>query len=179
MTVNVNARSVLLLNASYEFLKITTIRHAVDLILRDVVVAVDGVAARIRTAKDEFEVPSVIRLKVYTYVPQRNIQPTPRNVKDRDRYTCIYCGSTPGDTKNGKRLTRVDFTVDHIIPKSKGGKDTWGNLACACWRCNNRKANRSPHEAGMKMLWEPKRPRVNYIIAKGKIPEEWRVYLQI
>jgi 5-methylcytosine-specific restriction endonuclease McrA len=176
--VALSSRKVLLLNMSYEVLRITTIRHALDLIQRGVVESVDGIAACIQTATDTITVPSIIRLRHYVNVPQRNIQPTPRNVKDRDAYTCIYCGAVPGEQQGNKMLTKADFTIDHLIPQSKGGTDTWGNLACACWRCNNRKANRAPHDAGMKLLWEPKRPRVDYLVASGDIPAEWKVYIK-
>jgi 5-methylcytosine-specific restriction endonuclease McrA len=76
-------------------------------------------------------------------------------------------------------LNKGDFTLDHIIPRSRGGRNTWGNTACACFRCNQRKADRTPHEAGMPMLWEPKTPRVNYIIAAGDVPDTWKVYLPL
>ena len=176
--VNVNARTVLLLNASYVPLRPITVRDAVDLMMRGVADAVDGVAARLRTPGRVFEVPSVLRLRYYVNVPQRGAVWSRRSVMARDRYTCVYCGIVPGDERKGHTVKRVDFTVDHLIPRSKGGGNTWGNTACACKWCNHRKADRTPHEAGMKLLWEPKRPRVNYIVASGEIPEEWKIYIR-
>ena len=169
---NVNARGVLLLNVGYQPIASITIRDAVDLMMRGVVDSVDGIAARLQTPSIVFEVPSILRLRYYVSVPQRKVRWSRRGILKRDNYTCIYCGKS-------KELHKSEFTVDHILPISQGGKDTWSNTACSCWKCNNRKANRTPHQAGMKMLWEPKRPRVNYLIASGDIPEEWKVYLRI
>jgi 5-methylcytosine-specific restriction endonuclease McrA len=178
MAVNVNARSVLLLNASYEPLGIITIKKAVGLMMRGVAHAVDGVAARLRTPSTVFEVPSILRLRHYTNVPHRTITWSRRKVLKRDDYTCIFCGISAGDMRHGKILNHGDFTVDHLIPVSQGGKNTWGNTACACYRCNHRKADRSPNQAGMKLRWEPKRPRTNYYIVSGEIPTEWRIYIE-
>lgn len=175
--VNVNARAVLLLNASYAPLGTVTIRDAVDMLMRGVVDAVDGVAARLRTPHTVFEVPSVIRLRYYVNVPHRTATWSRRAILSRDDYTCIYCGVTVGDRRKGKILSRADFTVEHLVPSSRGGGNTWSNTACACYWCNHRKANRTPHEAGMQLRWEPKRPRTNYLVVSGEIPEEWKIYV--
>ncbi len=177
--VNVNARAVLLLNASYVPIKSITIRAAVDLMMRGVVDAVDGVAARLHTPSTVFEVPSVIRLRYYVNVPQRGVTWSRRGVLIRDAYVCIYCGAGVGDKRRGRVVRRTDFTVDHLVPKSKRGANTWSNTACACYWCNHRKADRTPHTAGMKLLWEPKRPRTNYLVFDGDIPDEWRVYIKV
>jgi len=168
---------VLLLNATYEPLRVIPIRRAVGLIIRGAVEGVEGVAARLRTPSTVFEVPSVLRLRHYVHVPQRGAVWSRRAVLTRDRYTCIYCGARIGDRHRGRILTRSDFTIDHLIPRSRGGGNTWGNTACACRWCNVRKDNRTPHEAGMRLRWEPKTPRVNYLVVSGEMPAEWRVYL--
>ena len=177
--INVDARAVLLLNASYVPLKSITIRDAVDLMMRGVVDAVDGVAARLRTPGMVFEVPSVLRLRYYVNVPQRGAVWSRRGILNRDGYVCVYCGIEAGDKRKGQIVKRTDFTVDHLMPSSRGGENTWGNTACACYWGNHRKANRTPHEAGMKLLWEPKRPRTNYLVADGDIPDEWKVYIKV
>ncbi|MBN1178776.1 MAG: HNH endonuclease [Anaerolineae bacterium] len=177
--VNVDARTVLLLNASYVPLRPITIRDAVDLIMRDMVDAVDGVAARLNTTTTVFEVPSVLRLRYYVNVPLRGAVWSRRGVLSRDHYTCIYCGATVGDQQRGKTLMRADLTIDHLTPRSRGGENTWSNTACACRWCNHRKADRMPHEAGMKLLWEPKRPRTRYLVINGEVPEEWKVYINL
>jgi 5-methylcytosine-specific restriction endonuclease McrA len=176
--INVHARTVLLLNASYVPLRTISVRDAVDLMMRGVAHAVDGVAARLRTPSTVFEVPSVLRMRYYVNVPQRGAVWSRRGVMARDQYTCVYCGVIPGDNRRGHAVKRADLTVDHLIPRSKGGGNTWSNTACACRWCNHRKADRTPHEAGMKLRWEPRRPRVNYIVASGEIPEEWKVYIR-
>lgn len=159
---------VLVLNANGAPLDIIGIEKAVGLIMRDVVMAVDGVAARLRTAGgDVFTVPSVLAVKRYVNAPRR-IGWSRRGVLRRDEYTCIYCG---------RRLVRAECTIDHLRPVSRGGKSTWSNTACACSRCNGRKADRWPHEAGMPLLWEPKRPRWDCIRISGEVPVEWRAYL--
>lgn len=170
---------VLLLNGSYEPLRIVSVRKAVGLLMRGVVEGVDGIAARLRTPSAIFEVPSVIRLRYYVNVPQRGAMWSRRGVLIRDRYTCVYCGARVGERRHGRVLARTDFSVDHLIPRSRGGGNTWGNTACACHRCNHRKANRMPHEAGMRLRWEPKTPRTNYLVVSGEVPEEWRVYLRV
>lgn len=177
--VNIQARNVLLLNASWQPMRAITIRKAVDLLIKDTAEGVEGVAACLRTPSTVFVVPSVIRLKMYRKVPQRKAVWTKRNVLRRDRYTCVYCGLTIGNERNGEALVYEDFTLEHIIPQSLGGKNTWSNTACACFKCNLRKGDRTHHEAGMPLLWEPKRPRVNYLIASGNIPEEWKAYIPL
>ena len=171
--------NVLLLNASYEPLRVIPVRRAVCLMMRGVVEGVDGVAARLNTPNRVFEVPSVLRLQYYVNVPQRGAVWSRRGVLVRDGYACIYCGLQPGDQRKGHRVTRADLTLDHVIPRSRSGGNSWGNTACACRWCNHRKADRTPHEAGMRLRWEPKTPRVNYVIASGEMPAEWKVYLRV
>jgi 5-methylcytosine-specific restriction endonuclease McrA len=78
-----------------------------------------------------------------------------------------------------KVLGKSDFTVDHIVPRSRGGKDQWTNTACACYHCNHRKGNRLPNEAGMRLRWEPKIPRTSYlVIAVGSGPDAWKRYIE-
>jgi 5-methylcytosine-specific restriction endonuclease McrA len=170
---------VLLLNATYEPMRVIPVRRAVGLLMRDVAEGVEGVAARLRTPSTVFVVPSVLRLRYYVYVPQRGAVWSRRGVLGRDGHTCVYCGAAVGERRHGRVLTRADFTVDHLIPRSRGGGNTWGNTACACRWCNGRKGNRMPHEAGMRLRWEPKTPRVSYLVVSGDVPAEWRVYLRV
>jgi len=77
-------------------------------------------------------------------------------------------------------INKSDFTIDHILPRSRGGRDTWSNTACACSGCNHRKGARLPHEAGMKLRWEPKIPRTSYlVIALGTGPAVWKRYVEV
>jgi 5-methylcytosine-specific restriction endonuclease McrA len=169
---------VLLLNATYEPLRIISVRRAIRLLTRGVAEAVDGVAAQLHTPTTVVEVPSVLRLHCYVSVPRRRAKWSRQAILNRDRYTCVYCGIQAGDRRRGRLVTRTCFTIDHLIPRSRGGANTWGNTACACRWCNSRKANRTPHEAGMRLRWEPKLPRVNYLVASGEVPVEWKAYLR-
>lgn len=171
--------AVLLLNASYEPLSVIPMRRAVSLMLRGRVDPATEDALSINSSADSMAVPRVLRLRRYINVPRRGARWSRRAVFQRDSYTCIYCGITLGDHKKGKTMTRDKFTLDHIVPKSRGGGNTWGNTACACATCNQRKDNKLPNEAGMKLLWEPKIPRVNYLVASVDVPESWKVYLEV
>ena len=122
---------------------------------------------KIRTVSSEFDFPSVIRLRKYTRIPFKNIVLTRKNVMRRDGNRCQYCGSSS------------DLTIDHVIPKSRNGKDTWDNLVTACNKCNHKKGNKTPSEAGMNLKKEPYRP--NHIIFLrdyiGHIEDPWKPYL--
>ncbi len=170
---------VLLLNASYEPLAVITLRRALSLMLRGRVEAASEEAVTLHGVSSSMRIPVVIRLRYYVNVPRRGVHWSRKAVLRRDRYTCAYCGARPGDRQRGKVLTKQDFTVDHILPISRGGKSVWGNTVCACAACNHRKGNRTPHEANMKLLWEPKTPRVSYLVASGEVPAAWKVYLEL
>ncbi|MCO5187721.1 MAG: HNH endonuclease [Anaerolineae bacterium] len=169
--------NILLLNASYEPLTVVSLQRAMSLLLRDRVDAATDMMRPVRGGSTVFEIPQVIRLRKYVNVPSRGARWSRQAVLQRDQFTCIYCGIQAGARQHGSVLQRGDFTLDHIRPRSRGGKNTWGNTACACPVCNQRKGNRMPNEAGMKLLWEPKIPRVNTWVLDGEIPEAWKVYL--
>lgn len=169
---------VLLLNASYEPLSIIPQRRALSLLLRGRVDAATEDELTIQGISHTLRIPTVIRLRRYINVPRRGARWTRRGVLQRDGYRCIYCGRQAGESQKGQPLAKNDFTVDHIIPRSRGGRNTWGNTACACPVCNHRKGDRTPHEAGMPLRWEPKTPRVGYVVASGDVPASWKVYLE-
>lgn len=171
--------AVLLLNASYEPLSIIPQRRALSLLLRGRVDPATEETIALHGMGNALHIPTVIRLRRYINVPRRGARWSRQGVLQRDNYCCIYCGITVGEQQRGRILSKRDFTVDHIIPRSRGGKNTWGNTACACPTCNNRKGGRNPHEAGMALLWEPKLPRVDYMVASGEIPTAWKVYLEV
>ena len=170
---------ILLLNATYEPLAVINRSRALSLLLRGRVEPACVEAIEIRTVSRVLHIPTVIRLRYYVNVPQRGIRWNRRAVLQREQYTCIYCGIQIGDKQRGKVQTKQDFTIDHILPVSRGGRNTWGNTACACPQCNQRKGNRTPHEANMKLRWEPKTPRVNYLVAFGEVPAAWKLYLEL
>jgi 5-methylcytosine-specific restriction endonuclease McrA len=171
--------NVLLLNMSYEPLGIITQRRALSLMMRGRVEAACDESDEMRGASCILHIPKVIRLRRYVNVPRRSVVWSRKAVLRRDRYICGYCGATIGDKRRGRVLEKGDFTVDHIHPVSRNGRNTWGNTICACAPCNQRKANRTPHEANMKLRWEPKTPRVTYLVASGEIPAVWKAYLEV
>ena len=170
--------SVLLLNASYEPLTIISYRRAVALLLRERVDAASEEARVLHSSGSSLAIPTVLRLRRYVDVPRRGARWSRAGVLRRDSHRCIYCGVQMGEQRQGRVLGRADFTIDHIVPRSRKGVNSWGNTACACYACNQRKDDRTPHEAGMTLLWEPKTPRVNYFVFYGEVPEAWKFYLR-
>jgi 5-methylcytosine-specific restriction endonuclease McrA len=122
----------------------------------------------IRTISTQYPYPSIIRLTRYKRVPYRGIMLSRKNIIRRDGNRCQYCGST-----------NSPLTVDHVLPKSRGGSDTWENLVTACVRCNNTKSDRSLVDAGMKLRSVPRRPsHVSFIVYSiGAVNEQWKPYL--
>lgn len=180
-SVAVMQNRVLLLNGStWEPLSVITVPRAINLLLAGKAVVIEESASIVRSMKDRITVPSVIALRTYINVPRRRAHWSRRGVLVRDDYTCIYCGIKPGELQRGKLLAKADFTIDHILPRSRGGRDTWSNTACACSVCNHRKGDRLPHEVGMKLHWEPKTPRTSYlVIALGTGPAVWKRYVEV
>ncbi len=117
-----------------------------------------------------FPWPSIIKLKQYISVPYKRVVLTRKNILRRDAYKCGYCGR--GD---------LPLTIDHIIPKAKGGSDSWENLICACTLCNNKKGDRTPIEANMNLLSKPFKPSHIMFIKTvvGKLDETWKPYLYL
>ena len=172
---------VLLLNGStWEPLSVISVPRAINLIISDKAVVVEETGRFLRTVRSQFPIPSVIALTRYINVPRRHAAWSRKGVLARDNYTCVYCGVKPGDVVRSHMLNRQDFTIDHILPKSRGGKDTWANTACACYACNHRKGGRTENEAGIRLRWEPRTPRTSYIvITLGRGPDTWKKYIEI
>jgi 5-methylcytosine-specific restriction endonuclease McrA len=137
--------SVLVLNASCEQLHHISLRRAVALLLAKKAELVEATGRLLRASTIEIEEPAIIRLLRYIWVPFRAERVTRRGILQRDG-CCQYCGAT------GSQLT-----VDHILPRSRGGETTWENCVAACMRCNQRKDNRTPAEARMHLLFGPPR----------------------
>ncbi|MFF5568824.1 HNH endonuclease [Streptomyces sp. NPDC012623] len=137
-------RDTLVLNASFEPLSTVTLNRAVVLVLQDkAVVEQAHPALRVRAAAFELPVPRVIRLCRFVRVPFRRQAPwSRRGVLIRDQHRCAYCG---------RRAT----TVDHVVPRSRGGGDNWLNTVASCAEDNHRKADRTPEQAGMPLLRQP------------------------
>lgn len=141
---------VLVLNASYEPLRIVSVRRAMILLLQQKAELVEAAAQHLRAQGMAFAVPLVVRLVRYIAIPRHRRLPCSRRaVLARDRETCQYCGAQPG---------RAHLTIDHVLPRAQGGMTTWENVVAACAACNHRKANRTPQQAGMALLTMPRRP---------------------
>lgn len=159
---------VLVLNQDFSALTICSVQRAVVLIhLRKAEAVEVREGSFIRSTSTRFPWPSVVRLKGYVRVPYRRILLSRKNVLRRDGLRCQYCGN------------RDSLTVDHVYPKSRGGPDTWENLVAACVPCNNRKGNRTPDEANMKLRRRPFRPSHVMFIRDyvGNLEEKWKPYL--
>lgn len=156
-----------------------SVPRAINLLLASKATVVEQSEKVLHTVSEQFAVPSVIALKRYVNVPRRRAHWSRKGVMVRDGYTCIYCGVKSGSMVKGRMYGKSDFSVDHILPRSRGGRDTWTNTACSCSECNHRKGSRLPHEAGMRLRWEPKIPRTSYlVVAVGSGQDAWKRYIE-
>lgn len=161
---------VLVLNASYEPLQLISARRAVVLLLQEKAEMIEAAQQRLRALGRSFVVPLVIRLTRYIRIPRRLRLPcSRRGVLARDRDTCQYCGIQPG---------RGQLTVDHVIPRSRGGGTTWDNVVTACRECNHRKGGRTPDEANMLLLSVPRQPQYVAFALLGELERHdvWKKY---
>jgi 5-methylcytosine-specific restriction endonuclease McrA len=140
-------RLCLVLNATYEPVTITTARRALTLLFKGAAVVEAVSTHTIHTAKLNIPIPDVIRLTRYRRVPRLNRSVSRKGIMLRDQFTCQFCG---------KKLPVGDLTLDHVLPRSRGGYSTWENLVAACYPCNNSKGDRTPQEAGMELLHQPR-----------------------
>ena len=122
----------------------------------------------IRSAQNSFDLPSVIRLNFYVHLNYKDIVLNRRNILKRDNYRCQYCA---------KQATPL--TLDHIVPKNKGGKDSWENLVAACSKCNTRKGDTLLKHMDMKLLKKPKKPSKLFQLQTyvNKKQDNWKQYL--
>lgn len=160
--------NVLVLNRSWLAVHVTPVRRALTLLYNGgaravhpteysvhefddwLVLSNDGLGGRyVYTPSLRIRVPEVIQLTMFNGFIRHTVRFSRNSIFERDECTCQYCG---------RRLSRSQLTVDHVIPQSRNGKDTWENLVLACMACNVRKGNRTPEEAGMPLLRRPKKP---------------------
>jgi len=162
---------VLVLNHSYEPISICSVQKAGVLVyLRkaEIIATLNG--KQLRSVNSNYAFPSIVRLSKYRQIPYKEIILSRKNIVRRDGHRCQYCGST-----------KAPITVDHVLPKSQGGPDTWENMIAACVKCNNRKGDRTPEQAGMTMLSTPRRPsHISFIVhSMNSIDSNWKPYLFI
>lgn len=182
--------SVLVLNRSYLPIHVTSVRRAFAMVYQDLARVVDDRYEifdfeswrRIATLSDcdvigtpsgWIRVPRVILLRVYDRIPKRHVRYSRANVFARDKFTCQYCGVRP---------PRSQLNLDHVIPRSLGGRTTWENVVCSCVDCNRRKGGRTPEQARIGLRRTPARPRWSPLMNVGVSSvryEEWTPYLRI
>jgi 5-methylcytosine-specific restriction endonuclease McrA len=161
---------VLVLNASYEPINVCTVRRATVLVLKSRAEVIEKGEGALHSERLEFARPCVIRLIRYVRIPRdvhrRKI--TRKAVLARDSYTCQYCGHEASG-----------LTVDHVIPRSRGGESSWENIVASCAPCNRKKGNRLPREVSMHPRKHPRPPgpTVFIRIASPRIPNAWEPYL--
>lgn len=164
-------QTVLLLNSSFEPLRIIPWQRAVTLFFLGKVEVVEEYEHDIRSVSLVIKAPAVVRLLKYARIGRRTPPLCRANVLARDHFECQYCGS---------HLTSREATLDHVIPRSQGGRTSWENVVCACGTCNRRKGGRTPKEARMSLRKRPIKPDwlpVLNIRFKGNIPEPWWTFL--
>ena len=158
---------VLVLNMDYTPLSVTDLFRGFKLVFKGKAEIVEHHENNpIITGDTTFKRPSVIRLLKYVVLPYKKLKPSRENIFKRDSFECLYCGS------------KKDLTIDHVKPKSRGGDNSWENLATCCSKCNGKKGDRTPEEANMGMKYKPFKPGYTYFIRKIVTnQEDWIIYL--
>lgn len=195
--VNSLGASVLVLNRLYVAVHVVTVRRAFALLCRELAEVIhieDGQYANynfdswreiselkaqfkephedwIRAVNFEIQVPRVIRLLFYDRLPRQTVRFNRRNIFARDSNRCQYCG---------KRFPMPELSLDHVVPRSRGGQTTWDNIVCCCVKCNVKKGGRTPQEAHMQLVREPVKPKRSPLLSiKLGNPkyESWKTFL--
>lgn len=160
---------VLVLNQNYEALTICNTKKAIVLLLTnraEIIAKRDGLM--IRSPSISLPFPSIIRLDKYVRVRYKQVMLSRKNILRRDNHKCQYCGRSD-----------LSLTIDHVLPKSKGGQDTWENLVTACIKCNNKKGDRTLEDANMRLIRKPFKPSHIMFLKHfvGQVDERWKPYL--
>ncbi|MEZ4829932.1 MAG: HNH endonuclease [Bacteroidia bacterium] len=159
---------VLVLNQDYQAISVCDTERAIVLMLLQKAELVAEIAEkRLRSVNREFTFPSVIRLSSFVRIPYRQVALTRENIFRRDGHACVYCGS------------RKQLTLDHVVPRAKGGRTHWHNLVTACIRCNAEKGDLSLEESGLTLSFTPFRPSFIMYLSRfaGKVNEDWKPFL--
>lgn len=164
----------LLLNATYEPLRVVPWKKAITLMWQGKVEVLESYDTHIRGISISIRLPAVIRLLKLVKLKESHhaVKFSRANIFARDKHRCQYCG---------QRFPTEELTFDHVVPISKNGRKAWENIVTACIRCNNRKSGRTPEEAGMRLIKAPEKPRwsptLTITIGLKTLPESWRDYL--
>ena len=183
-------QSVLVLNRSYMPIHVTSARRAFALLYTGIAKAVNEQyelfdfeswsELSVRTSAESvgvvdgrLRIPRVILIQVFDKIPKRHVRFSRINIYARDRNTCQYCG---------KRHSRSDLNLDHVVPRTQGGRSTWDNVVCSCVSCNRKKGGRTPAQAAMRLVRTPVRPRWSPLLSVINGCEgypEWRPFLSV
>ncbi len=189
--------NVLVLNRNYLAIRVVNVRRAFSLLWRELAEVVHVESGRytsydfsewcelselarefepdahdwIRTVRLHIAVPRIIRLAVYDRLPKQTVKFNRRNIYARDGSRCQYCGT---------KFSTTELSLDHVVPRSQGGESSWENVVCACLRCNIKKGGRTPAQAHMRLITEPRKPRRNPVItvklSEGRYAS-WKAFL--
>jgi 5-methylcytosine-specific restriction endonuclease McrA len=162
-------RSALVLNATYEPLSIVPARRAACLVLAEKAEIVHDDGTEIHSARLNIPSPTVIRLRYVVKVPYQRVAALSRRaIFARDEHRCQYCGRTAD-------------SIDHVLPRSRGGEHVWENVAAACRPCNLAKRDRTPDEAGMRLARPCHAPRATawVVVSVARVPDAWKPYLAL
>ncbi|HOA24679.1 MAG TPA: HNH endonuclease [Aggregatilineales bacterium] len=161
---------VLVLNANYEPLNVCSTRRAIGLMMMGKATMLENGRGTIQSATRAFPRPSVVRLSYMVHRPRPRVKLNKREIFRRDDYTCQYCG---------KKTTNL--TIDHVVPRHRGGEHSWSNLVTSCPACNRLKGGRTPAEAGMELRSQPGEPSPSAEYMYGHLLSqyhEWATYLK-
>ncbi|MBI4641484.1 MAG: HNH endonuclease [Candidatus Tectomicrobia bacterium] len=164
--------NVLLLNATYEPLKVISWQRAITLLTLGKVEVIEEYDREVRSVSFVLKMPSVVRLLRFIRAPKQKVRFSRHNIYARDKFSCQYCR---------KPYPSEDLTYDHVIPRARGGLTEWTNIVTSCISCNKKKGGRTPEEAGMKLLRKPETPHwvpaMTITMTLKQTPESWRDYL--
>ena len=162
----------LVLSQSYEPVNIISVRRAITLLFLGKVEVIEEYDGNVKTTALVIKIPAVVRLLKAFRRHRKPVKFSRVNIYGRDKYACQYCGA---------KKAISELTYDHVVPRSRGGKTVWTNIATCCSDCNCRKANRTPEEAGMKLRKVPVQPAATPVlivtISRTSTPDAWRDYL--
>jgi len=165
---------VLKLSQSFEPIEIISWKRAFNLIFREKAEVIKEYEVELHSPRRTFKMPAVVRLIKGFKRPRKRVKFNTQNIILRDRFRCQYCG---------KKFPAGDLTKDHVIPRAQGGETTWENIVACCTGCNDRKRDRTPAQAKMKLKKHPTRPdwvpSIALHLAKMRVPSEWKDFCYI
>ena len=167
-----NAKKILMLNMSYLPLGLIDWQKAVCLVWQEKAEVVEQSEETVSSPSVTMSIPSIIRLKKHVYVKRKGMRLSRKNLLYRDQFTCQYCGV---------QFPASKLNMDHVRPKSKGGKTVWENVVTSCIIHNSKKGDKTPEEAGLRLIKQPEVPIWNLYdeirSSVREIPEDWKIYL--